>query len=336
MQDVAKLAGVSQSTVSFVVNGRTDRRIPDDTRDRVLRAVDELGFRIDQHARGLRMGRTQTIGVLTDYIASSPFAGRIVVGAQELAWQHGRLLLLINTAGQAEFEVSAADALIDRRVDGLLYAALSPRQVEVPPRTAGVPTVLVNCFAAPSARIPAIVPREVTGGFLSAQPVLQAGHRRIAYLSAQHTDWAQELRLRGFRRALRTAGVTFDPAMLVEGTYHASSGYDGVKALMNRTQRPTAVVCANDRVAMGALFGLHDMGLRVPEDVSLVGYDNDEYVADATSPGLTTVALPHYEMGAAGVRTLFTVIDGGSTPLRQGVPGWLVRRGSVAPPTKRD
>ncbi|WP_327347377.1 LacI family DNA-binding transcriptional regulator [Streptomyces europaeiscabiei] len=333
MNDVARLAGVSQSTVSSVVNGRTDRRIPEATQDRVLHAVRELGFRVDQHARGLRIGRTQTIGLLTDHIASSPFAGKVVLGAQDQAWKHGRLILLVNTGGRSDFEVKASAELADRRVDGFVYAAMAPRLVNTPPALHGLPTVMVNCFAAPEVSVPAIVPREVRGGLLSAQAVLEVGHRDIGYLSAEHTDWAQRLRLRGFERALRSAGVAFDPSMIIEGTYDAASGYDGVKLLMGRSRRPTAIVCANDRVATGALFGLQDLGLRVPHDVSLVGYDNDEHVADATRPELTTVALPHYEMGVAGVQALMRLIEGEAVPRQRGVPGKLLRRASVAPPS---
>lgn len=334
MRDVAARAGVSQSTVSFVLNDRREMRIAEDTRRRVLDAVAELGFRPDHNARALRTRRTHTLGMLTDEIASSPFAGRVVLGSQEVAWAHGRLLLLINTEADSEFETAAAEALLDRRVDGLIYAAQSARPVIVPDRARRVPTVLVNCYPAAPIRLPAIVPGEVHGGYLAARTVLDAGHRKIAFLAGDYPSWATRMRTRGLRRALRGAGVRITDDMVIYGDYLPSSGYDRIKQVMARPRRrrPTAVLCANDRVAMGVLFGLHELGLQVPDEVSVVGYDDQEFLADSVHPPLTTISLPHYEMGAEGVRSLLKLLDGEPVPPRRWLRGQLIMRASVGSP----
>jgi LacI family transcriptional regulator len=331
MRDVAARAGVSQSTVSFVLNDRREMRIAEETRQRVLAAVAELGFRPDHNARALRTRRTHTFGMLTDEIASSPFAGRVVLGSQEVAWAHGRLLLMINTEADIDFETAAAEALLDRRVDGLLCAAQSARPVVVPERARRVPAVLVNCYPAAPARIPAIVPGEVHGGYLATRAVLDAGHRKIAFLAGDYPSWATRMRARGMRRALRGARLGFTEDMVIYGDYLPSSGYDRIKQVMARPKRrrPTAVLCANDRVAMGVLFGLHELGLRVPDDISVVGYDNQEFLADSVHPPLTTISLPHYEMGAEGVRALLKLLEGESVPSRRWLRGQLIVRASV-------
>jgi LacI family transcriptional regulator len=275
--------------------------------------------------------------MLTDLIASSPFAGRVVLGSQQAAWAHNRLLLLINTEGNTEFEAAAADVLLDRRVEGLIYAAQSAERVTVPERARTVPMVLVNCYAAGPHRLPAIVPNEVHGGCLAARVVLDAGHRNIVLLAGDYPSWATRMRIRGMRRALRETGVAFRDDMVVYGDYLPSSGYDRIKQVMSRPQRrrPTAVLCANDRVAMGVLFGLRELAMRVPEDVSVVGYDDQEYLADAVHPALTTVSLPHYEMGVEGVQSIFKLIDGGSLPPRRWLDGRVVMRDSVTAPARR-
>ncbi len=332
MRDVAALAGVSQSTVSFVINDRHEMRIAQDTRQRVLDAVAELGFRPNLNARALRARRTHTLGMLTDEIASSAFAGQVVLGAQQVAWTNDRLLLLINTGGDTQFETAAVDLLLDRRVEGLIYAAQSARRVRVPERVRAVPMVLVNCYAAPHDRLPAIVPSEVYGGYLATRAVLDAGHRNIVFLAGDYPSWATRMRTRGMRRALRDAGVAFREDSVLYGDYVPSSGYDRIKQVIGRPKRrrPTAVLCANDRVAMGVLFGLHELGLEVPNEMSLVGYDDQEFLADSVYPALTTVRLPHYEMGIEGVRSILRLMDGESLPARRWLKGQLVVRDSIA------
>lgn len=336
MNDVARLAGVSQSTVSVVVNNRAaEIGISDDTSTRVLAAIATLGFRPNLAARGLRLQRSRTFGFITDHIASTPFAGRTVLGAQDVAWKNGHLLLLVNTSADPAIEKSAVEALIDRGVDGLLYAAVSWQEVRLPPTFGALPSVLVNCWSPDADRLTAVVPCEVDGGHLAADELITHGHRRIAFLGGLSTDPATVEREAGFRRAMKAAGLPVAERWVFRATYGMRSGYQLADALFRVPgQHPTGLVCGNDRMAAGAISALNTLGLAVPGDVSVVGYDDQVDLADQLTPALTTVSIPHYEMGRAGVEHLLRAPAGSpaAAPATIPVAGQLIRRASVAPP----
>lgn len=330
MRDVGLLAGVSQSTVSHVVN-RTGR-IPEETEKRVRAAIEELGYRPNETARNLRLSRSRTIGLVTDAIASSPFAGRVLRGAEEYAWEQGYLLLLVDTKEDPSLESAAVEMLRARQVDGMLYAAMAWRGVDVPAGLAKLPSLLVNAWPSGAYKVPAIVPAEAAGGRLAAQAVIEAGHRRIAFLGGMEDDPARIEREAGFREALSEAGIAPCEKWILSGDYRIGSGHALAHALLGEAERPTALVCGNDRMAVGAITAALERGLRVPQDVSIVGYDDQEDLADQISPGLTTVSIPHYEMGRIAVMHLLDALASGSAPVGATVPSFLVRRGSVAPP----
>ena len=332
MRDVARLAGVSQSTVSLVVNERPGRTALD-TRQRVRAAIDELGFRPNLAARGFRLSTTATIGLVTDQIASSPFAGPIVSGAQDLAWQHAHLLLVVNTVGDELVESAAFDALVDRRVDGLLYAAMAWQEVRTPPSFASLPSLLINAWSADGT--PAITPDEVGGGRLSAQAAVEVGHRRIALVGGVAGDAAAVERERGFRECLAAAGVPVVEAWVSSGPWDIESGFARAGLLLDRPDRPTAIVCGNDLVAVGVIAACRERGLDVPTDVSVVGYDDQPILAAQFRPALTTISIPHYEMGRSGVASLMTALLTGEPPESARIGGCLVRRDSVGPPAVR-
>lgn len=333
MRDVARAAGVSQTAVSFVVNQRSDARIGEETRARILAAVEELGFRPDLTGRQLRLQRTQTLGLITDGIASSPFAGQIVRAAHDVAWAHGRLVFLVNTTGDPDVETTAVRGLLDRRVDGLVYAATFVREVEVPREAGEVPTVLVNCFPSGAMpELPSVVPAERHGGGLAVQCLIDAGHRDIVCLAGDEHLWATRERVAAFEERMRAVGPPSRRPAVQYGAYTIDSGYDRALALLDAPQRPTALLCGNDRIAVGALLAAQSLGLVVPRDLSLVGYDDQEELADRVRPALTTVSLPHYRMGEIGTRALLGIIEGETAPRTQEVSGELIERGSVAPP----
>jgi LacI family transcriptional regulator len=333
MQDVADLAGVSQSTVSVVVNNRdAEIGISEETRARVLAVIEKIGYRPNLAARGLRLQRSRTFGLITDYIASSPFAGRTLLGAQEVAWTNDHLLLVVNTSSDPGIERSAVESLVDRGVDGLLYAAMSWREVELPPSFDTLPAVLVNCRSSSAKHVAAIVPCEVDGGRQATQELVSHGHRRIAFLGGFATDLATIEREQGFRQAMRSAGLPIDERWALTGTYDMGSGYQLASEIyrMDSGSAPTGLVCGNDRMAAGAILALRDCGLSVPADVSVVGYDDQEGLADQFTPALTTVSIPHYEMGRAGVERLLAMLSGGTNlPMVVPVPGRLIQRASV-------
>jgi LacI family transcriptional regulator len=333
MRDVARVAGVSPSAVSFVLNDRRDARIGQEARERILAAVEQLGFRPDLTARHLRMQRTHTIGLVTDEIASSPFAGQIVRAAQDVAWSTGRLVFVVNTGGDVEVEATAVRERLDRRVDGLIYAANFLREVTVVPDMKAVPTVLVNCFPAETAiQLPAVVPAERHGGGLAVQRLIDAGHREIVYLAGEEHMTATRERTAAFRERMRAANLRVGRGSVVHGEYTIDSGYERAMAVLGGKRRPTALLCGNDRIALGALLAAREHGLDVPGELSLVGYDDQEHLADRVRPALTTVSLPHYRMGELGVQTLLDLMEGAEVPARQQVEGDLIERGSVGAP----
>ena len=335
--DVAREARVSATTVSLILNGRNADRFPESTRLRVHRVAQELGYAPNVLARGLRTQQTQTIGLISDRIATTPYAVRMVEAAQDVAREHGRLLFLVNTGGDEEVEREAVRALLAQQVDGLVYACMWHRPVD-PPEGLPVGTVFLDCFPREGG-FPAVVPDDRKGARTAVDLLVRAGHRRIAFvdIGEQPVPMASGLRYAGYLEVLRDANITPDPAWHVHAAAataaDARAAVDPLFALPAH-RRPTALFCFNDRIAAGAYASARHHGVRIPQDLSVVGYDDQQLIATELDPPLTTVALPHYEMGRwatevlLGVRTPPDTEDG---ILRMPCP--LVERESVCPPS---
>lgn len=331
MQDVADAAQVSQTTVSFVLNNRADANITQETRQRVLSATTRLGYRPNAMARALRQGTSSMLGFVTDEIATTPFAGLIVRGAQDVAWQYRRILTLVNTSHQSELEQEALGALLQHQVDAIILATMSHSEIVLPPMLHGFPVVLVNAFTA-SDNVACVVPDEVRGGREATQHLMARGHRRIGVINNLDQAVAAPLRIEGYQQALKAAGVAFDAALVlhVAGGGQQEAGFEGAMDLLQRPLRPTALFCLNDRAAMGAYEAAQLLGLRVPQDVSIIGFDNQEVIAAHLRPTLTTMQLPHYEMGRWGAQAL---LGGQTLPHGRALLHCpLVERASVAAP----
>lgn len=341
MADVAREAGVSVSTVSLALSGAPSR-IPEATRDLVRRTAAEIGYRPNSLARGLRTRRTDTIGLVSDQIATTPFAGLMLRGAQQAAREAGRILLLVDTEGDVEAETEAIRALADHQVDAMIYASMWHREVD---RPAALPpgTVFLDC--APRGGGPAVVPDETQGAGLAMAELLGAGHTRIGYVGADEVlhpevPAAAGLRRTAYRSALESAGIAPGPALEAQGAISASGGRAAATTLLDRPEgeRPTALFCFNDRMAAGAIAAARAHGLEIPADVSIVGFDDQPSLAADLDPPLTTIALPHLEMGAWAVRTAVRLLEAEETGAEEGttlIPCALVRRGTVAAPTAR-
>lgn len=326
--DVARLAGVSPTTVSLVLSGKA-ARISEGTKTRVLDAVETLGYRPNRAAQGLRRGRSSTIGLITDQIAAQPFSGPIVAGAHDVAWERGQMLIMVNATLNARRIEAAVDNLLDQQVDAVLFAAIGTREIRLPQQVHRVPTVMVNAFSR-DRDLPAIVPDEPAGARALADHVLALGHRHIAMLAGGRSAWATGVRVHATRQAMQAAGLRPDPTRLFYGNYRFDGGYELAQEAMRRTPRPTALLCGNDQMAAGAYLALARMGLRVPDDVTVVGYD-DEPLAGILDPPLTTVRLPFYELGRLGASLL---LDGPGRPAaaHHVVDCPVVIRASSAPP----
>ncbi len=328
MSDVSRAAGVSQTTVSLVLSGQ-DAKISAPTRERVMAAVEELGYRPNRAAQGLRLGQTSTIGFLTDEIAIQPFSGPMIAGIHDLAWEKRSLLLMVNTTRNASRLRAAVNDLLDRQVDALIFAAMGTRQIEFPDVGRRVPTLLVNAFT-PEGALPCILPDERAGGRAAVEHVLAMGHHRIAFITGREGAWATKMRLLGFREGLEAAGLDPDKAPVYMGNYRIDSGYELTLRAMRGKHRPTALLMGNDQMATGAYIALARMGIRIPDDVSIVGYDDEPIAADL-APALTTVRIPFYEMGRmAAQHTLNGTIS--ELPPVTSVPCSIVHRSSTNPP----
>ena len=332
IKQVAAEAGVSITTVSHVLNDVPGVRANPATRQRVQETAARLGYVPNRLAQSLRMQRSNTIGLIGDEIATTPFAGKLILGAQEVALARDAVVFVVSTGYRRDVENREIEELLRRQVDGILYASMFHRRVELPPLLASVPTVFVNAQCI-TPGVPWVVPDEVAGGRDAADVLLAAGHRRLGFINNVDDIPASVGRLEGFRARLAEAGVADSDLTVVTAESDPAGGYTAAMELLAGERRPTGVFCFNDRVAMGAYRAAAELGLRIPGDLSIVGFDNQEYVADGIFPGLTTIELPHFDMGVWAAEHLFKEIDGasGDTPSEQ-LRGPVIHRESVAPP----
>ncbi len=331
IKDVARLAGVSFKTVSRVINRSPN--VKDEVRQRVLRAADSLEYRPHYHARHMRTQHSKVLAFLGDNIATTPFAGQIIQGAQETALRHEMLLLTFSTGGDAAVEEAAVQMSLERGVEGIIFAAMYHREVQVPKDAFRLPLILVDCFTR-DCSVRSVVPDEVKGGFSATKLLLEKGHRHIAMINADQKYPAAEGRLLGYLQALKNFRVTVQPELIRTGGWWQDDGYEHALALLRRKRIPTAIFCASDRIAMGVYDALKEKGFRIPADVSVVGYDNQEILAAHCRPPLTTIRIPYFEMGSWAVDQLIdakpTEIDAKLPPLRLECP--VVQRASVGRP----
>lgn len=327
LRDVAARAGVSPSTASAVLNGRhVQARIPPVTQQRVQAAAVELGYRPNLAARNLRSRTSRIVALVSDAIAAEPYAGEMVRGACAAAVTHGRLLVIAETDGSRAVEDDLVRGMADRQIDGLVYGCLATRRVRLSAVVRALPVVLLNCEDDPLPG-PAVIPDEIEGGREAARGLIAAGHRRgIFVVGERHPEApAGQRRLRGIRAELAAAGCA--PAEPVDCDWTPEGGRAAVTALLARL-RPGALICLNDRIAFGAYQAVQHAGLRVPDDISVVAFD-DSVMADWLDPGLSSVVLPHYEMGRLAVDLL---IKGDRAPVVHRVRMFLRHRASIGVP----
>jgi LacI family transcriptional regulator len=327
MRNVAERAGVSSTTASFVLTGREGVRISDRTRERVLRAAKDLGYRPNVMAQSLRTKVTRTIGLISSAVVADRYAGELIRGSLVTAIRHEHLLVVAESEGDAATETRLIEDLLSRQVDGVIYAVPSTRQVHLPQTLAGHPTVLLNCTA-PVGPSTAVVPDEAEGGRAAAARLLLAGHRDGVHVVGRlpPEGFATRARLSGIESALRAAGTRL--AEPVECAWWPQPAYDAVRRLLNRGVRPAALVCMNDRIALGVYQALEQAGIAVPAEVSVLSF-GDSALASWLRPPVTGVAMPYFEMGRAAVEALLAdpprpAVHRVAMPLRE--------RASVGPP----
>lgn len=331
LAQVAGRAGVSVGAVSQVLNDHPSARISPQVRARILSAVEDLGYRPNLVARSLRTARTDTYGFVSDSVTITRHASGILRGALSAAREAGGLLLIAETAGDRRLEQDAVQSLLDRGVDGLVVAAMKsrgPLPHLVPP---GLRTVNVN--VASDGQTAAVLPDELDGGRTAVGVLADAGHLELAVVGSGLADVGADVSYTARRRLAGIAAATKERGIRVVAElpcddWEVEAGHAAVRALLGRT-RPTALLCLNDRLAVGAYHALAEAGLQVPDDVSVVSFDDDE-IAATLRPGLTTIAIPHEEMGRLAVGLMVATAPPPAGDVL--VPMALYERASVGPP----
>jgi LacI family transcriptional regulator len=313
IKDVARIAGVSDKTVSRVVNGEPN--VHPETQEKVERAIAELNYVPNLSARLVRTNQSRSIGVMTDLVSTTPYSGDIVRGVQDWAKSAGRTVLLTTTGGDPEEERRAWRTFQEHRIDGVVYATMSHRDAPLRRDDLPLPAVMVNCASSVDPTFPAIVPDDFAGSVQLTELLIGLGHRRIGYVRLNPALKAAHLRLAAFRKTMEKYGLAVDEELILDGMYgpvgqDINVSYESTLALLRRADRPTAIMCGNDEIALQVYCGVLASGLRIPEDISIVGFDDFHTVSLGLRPKLTTAALPYYALGVQGAELLEASLRG--------------------------
>ena len=313
MTDIAKLAGVSQSTVSLVLNQMTGAKVAAATRKRVFELAGDLGYRLPRRKTttpaappAVGGARRNLIVYIADEVATSPHPAITIDGARAAAWEHNCLLSVHVTGGDRELEEATLDAALNNpAVLGVIYASIFTREVTLPKRLMNgknTTCVLLNCTEK-ERRFSSVVPGEVGGGFAATEHLIAQGHKRIGFINGEPWMDAARDRLKGYRQALATADLPFDAHLVRDGDWMSGTGFTQALSLLKLKRPPTAIFCANDLMALGALEAAKQLGRSVPGQLSILGYDDQE-IARHAHPPLSTVLLPNFAMGQWAVERL--------------------------------
>ena len=317
IRDVAFRSGVSIKTVSRVINAPDT--VTDVTRGRVLAAVEDLDFVPDQRASAMRSGRSHMIGFVSDLVATTPHSVDIIRGAQHALAERGKTMLLANADGGGfQAHLRGFHGL---RVDGVIVATMYHRAIDdLPPLSE--PAVLVNCFEA-TLRFPAILPDDAQAGYRAARHLIARGHRRIAFVTLPREVEATRLRLDGYHCAHADANLPVIDDLVAEGVTRTADGgqiwhaFETAAGLLDRDPAPDAIVCGNDIVAMHVYNAVRARGLAIPDDISVMGFDDNVVVSTGLMPTLSTVALPYAAMGRTAVSLLLDRQAGGGAAVHR-------------------
>ncbi len=332
IHDVAKKAGVSASTVSHVVN-RT-RYVSEQTRQRVLQAMEELDYQPNRLARSLRSRRTHTFGVILPNSAN-PFFAQVLLGVEAEAYDYGYNVILGNANDDPQRELDYLETLLSKQVDGVLLVSTGAYSEALDILTSRhTPVVMVDRTPGESYdsfHIDTVYTDNRQGGILATEHILSWGHRRIGCITGPSLFTSSASRVIGYRTALEAAGLPVDPDLIISGDFQHESGYRAGHQLLKLPQPPSALFVCNDLMAVGALCAIHEAGFRVPADISVVGFD-DIPLASFTVPRLTTIAQPAQRIGAVAVKLLIRRLQNREAPAQHELlPVRLIERDSCGP-----
>ncbi len=323
--DVARRAGVSQSTVSLVMSGKARGRVSADTEAAVRRAAADLGYRPNAAARALRLGAARSVCLVVPDV-THPFFGHVMRGAQAAAWEAGYAVVLVDTANDRQWEESSYEALRGGPVDGFLFFGIEPPRGRRGARGEQIVVIDAELAGHPSVRLDTEAGTDAVMDHL-----LGLGHRRIGHLAAAVRGQTFRVRQKRIDLALGAAGIDPAGAPRAEARITFEEARRAAHELLGADDPPTAVFGDDDILAGGVYLAARDLGLRIPEDISVAGFDDLEFTR-LLDPPLTTVTADGAQLGALAFTTLATRMAGERVPRVQRVPVRLEIRGSTGPP----
>ena len=327
--EVAKLAGVSPSTVSRVTSGNAV--VKPETREKVQQAMEKLGYRPNSAAQSLSSKRSNTLGMVVAGL-DGPFYGPMISGVESALRAHGKHLIIASGSGDSKSEEEAVTFLLDRQVDGLILLTEWLEQRFVSELALRIPTYMINqYYEGMDNRV--MLLDDVDGGYQATKYLLDQGHRKIACISGQLFKHDANDRVTGYKNALRDASIPVLDDLIARTSFEVHGGLDGMELLASRGVEFTAVVVGNDESALGVYSWATDRGVRIPEDLSVIGYD-DILLARYLSPPLTTMRAPNFEMAKRAADSAFNEIYRKAAPKGANFKTELLVRGSVAPAHK--
>ncbi|NOH98848.1 substrate-binding domain-containing protein [Vibrio sp. 99-70-13A1] len=306
MKDIARLAKVSTSTVSHVIN--KSRFVSDEIAERVNNAAKELNYAPSALARSLKMKRTHTIGMLVT-TSTNPFFGEVVKGVERRCYEKGYNLILCNTEGDSERMKSSIDTLLQKRVDGLMLmcSTLEGEHLDVFERYPELPVVVMDwgpmLFASDK-----IQDNSHQGGYMATKYLIDNGHTEIGCVTGPLHRNQASLRYEGYKKAMADANLELNAQWIIESNFMCDGGFDSYQKLKSKGQLPSALFVCNDMMAMGVINAAYQDGLRIPSDLSIIGYD-DIHLSKYMTPSLTTIHQPKHRLGKAAVDTLINRLE---------------------------
>lgn len=306
MKDIARVAGVSTSTVSHVIN--KTRYVSDDIAERVNKAAKDLNYAPSALARSLKMNRTRTIGMLVT-TSTNPFFGEVVKGVERSCYQQGYSLILCNTEGDNQRMKASINTLLQKRVDGLILmcSTLEGERIEVFERYPDIPVVVMDwgpmLFASDK-----IQDNSLRGGYMATQYLIECGHQSIGCITGPLSRHQAQMRYEGYKRAMLEAGLTINPDWIIESDFECEGGAQALYRLQKKGPLPSAIFVSNDMMAMGVIHAASDLDIAIPEQLSIIGYD-DIHIANFMTPSLTTIHQPKYRLGQAAIETLLNKLE---------------------------
>lgn len=328
IKDVAKHAGVSTTTVSHVINNT--RYVAEETKAAVWNAIKVLHYSPSAVARSLKVNHTKSIGLLATS-SETPYFAEIIQAVESRCYTQGYTLILCNSHNDSEKQLAYLTMLAQKRVDGLLVMCSEyPEElITTLERYRTIPMVIMDWGASRKDFTDTIIDNAFQGGYMAARYLIERGHRHIGTITGQLTQATGGGRHKGFLKALEEAGLPISPEWIVEGDFEPESGYRAMHQILMHKQRPTAIFCGGDIMAMGAICAADEMGLRVPQDISVIGYDNVRNARYFT-PALTTIHQPKERLGITAFDMLLDrIVNKREEPQTIEVHPQLVERRSV-------